>query len=811
MRIRRTGWVLTGWILVTFGAAHAADRSPLPNRTFPAGTFLEGLVVEDFNEDGFPDFVYDAINGVEIRLGGGPDLLSPPTMVSTPDTSVDRVAAADLNLDGHLDLIIVGRDHLPPGDSGAAVIALGGGDGTFTIADDFSVPDRASTIMIRDFNSDGVADVAINFFIYLTGGPPGVAIRLGNGDGTFGAENVLSAGDGFFAISERMDSDLTWDLMVTDGNQLLMYPGDGAGGFGTAIAYPLRAREIAAADLNADTVMDLAVTDSGLKILLGNGDGTFTAGDEYDAGIVTQQVTVTDLDDDDVADLVVSSPSRVLAYSGLGDGSFEPASDNPIATLGQLKSADLDQDGKMDVLVGAISEIGVLFGNGDGTFDNRSLEVPFEYPGFPPFFADPNLLADFDLDGFDDVALSISTCCTFEQVSIMFGNADGTFEPGPTISGIAQVAGRFNGDNLPDLAFTDSIWINLGNRNFAPLAFPAATLPASVQVAVDLNGDSREDLVGPGWVALATADLTFGPVTSFPVGTLPAAVTVAHLNNDAFVDVAVLNQDSDDVSVLLGNGGSSFQPSVSYPVGQGPVSIVAEDLNGDAANDLVVTNLDSEDFTVLMGNGDGSFAAPTHFPFAWRPSWAGEDLSATPGDFDRDGHVDLLIDEGRNGTLAFWKGSGDGGFDATSLHSLPGTVITMDLDEDGWLDFAFPNWNGRFIVLLHAAAPGGLGFEADRATLRWPGDAGADGYNVYRGDISSFIDANLDGLVDGGYGVCSSALDPDTSDTVFTDTEVPTAGGDVYFYLRSVVSEGVESDLGSASVGLSRFPEVVCP
>src|SRR6185312_7599430 len=67
--------------------------------------------------------------------------------------------------------------------------------------------------------------------------------------------------------------------------------------------------------------------------------------------------------------------------------------------------------------------------------------------------------------------------------------------------------------------------------------------------------------------------LSFLPASTFPVGILPRAVTVADFNNDGKPDLAVLNQgpsststSQGSLSVLLGNGNGSFQPAVTTAV-----------------------------------------------------------------------------------------------------------------------------------------------------------------------------------------------------------------------------------------------------
>ena len=65
--------------------------------------------------------------------------------------------------------------------------------------------------------------------------------------------------------------------------------------------------------------------------------------------------------------------------------------------------------------------------------------------------------------------------------------------------------------------------------------------------------------------------------------------------------------DSNDVSMLLGNGDGTFQPRSTYAAGTSPDALVAGDFTGDGRLDLAVANYGSNDVSVLMGNGDGTF------------------------------------------------------------------------------------------------------------------------------------------------------------------------------------------------------------
>jgi hypothetical protein len=81
---------------------------------------------------------------------------------------------------------------------------------------------------------------------------------------------------------------------------------------------------------------------------------------------------------------------------------------------------------------------------------------------------------------------------------------------------------------------------------------------------------------------------------------------------------------------------------------------------------------------------------------------------------------------------------------------------------------------------------------------------------VYRGDLMSLVDTDLNGLVDGGWGGCVNHLDPDLADGVFVDAEMPPPGGG-YFYLMERVRGGIAEGLGTTSAGAARVPATPCP
>jgi energy-converting hydrogenase Eha subunit C len=88
------------------------------------------------------------------------------------------------------------------------------------------------------------------------------------------------------------------------------------------------------------------------------------------------------------------------------------------------------------------------------------------------------------------------------------------------------------------------------------------------------------------------------------------------LDNDNYLDLAVANAYSDNVSILMNNGDGTFQSAVNYGAGDAPVSVFCADLDNDNYLDLAVANANSDNVSILINlvvlpfirgdaNGDG--------------------------------------------------------------------------------------------------------------------------------------------------------------------------------------------------------------
>ncbi|MFO0900719.1 MAG: VCBS repeat-containing protein [Pirellulales bacterium] len=224
-----------------------------------------------------------------------------------------------------------------------------------------------------------------------------------------------------------------------------------------------------------------------------------------------------------------------------------------------------------------------------------------------------------------------------------------------------------------------------------PISSPVGGSTAGIAVG-DYNSDGLSDMAVVNQTTSSINMLLSNGDGSFRAGGVYAAGATVYdaafgdFNGDGLGDVATAGTNG-SVNILLGDGVGGLSAPTAYGAGLGAHSVVAADFNNDGRLDVATMN--SSTSSVLLGNGDGTFQArqDTAIP--------GNSTNAVVGDFNRDGNLDLATSNTASvGTITILRGHGDGAFEPATSHyafSAPVSLAKGDFNHDGYDDFAVAN------------------------------------------------------------------------------------------------------------------------
>ena len=541
----------------------------------PVGSQPLALVAGSFDAGGTLDLAVACAGDNQVRVlkGNGDGTFTAGPVLGVGSLPVS-LAAADLEPDGDLDIVTAN------GADGTVSILRNDGTGAFVLAASPVVGGTPTGVAVLLLDGNPRPDIATSNL------SQSVDLLLDDGLGGFQAathHTVLMGPRAVVPVDANADGrlDLAVPCKSSDAVAVLIARPPGPPVFSVAMRYAVGLQPVAAAGVDLDGVNgpDLAVAnqaDSTVSILLNNGSGTFAAfGVPRPVGSGPRAIVAGDFDRDGIQDLAVSSnvADQVSVLRGTGGGSFASAIGFGAGSGPDgLVAADVDADGDLDLLVCNDVPSGVVV-----LLRNTSVVGSISFVQAGTFAVGPDPKAIFagllDNNSTIDFAVTNSTTTT---LTVLHGDGTGSFNTPEVLNLTAGdsspnsvVGADFDGDGDIDLAvtvlngpalsvFRVSVFRNDGTSFFQPpTRIPTMDLAVHA-AAADLNRDGKIDLAiaATGFEALRGQGsvATFEEGEDFVAGLSPLYVVVKDFSGDGHPDVAVVNRDSNDVSILFDTG-----------------------------------------------------------------------------------------------------------------------------------------------------------------------------------------------------------------------------------------------------------------
>ncbi len=492
----------------------------------------------------------------------------------------------------------------------------------------------------------------------------------------------------------------------------------------------LSASGLASADLNGDGKPELVIANSGREyVVAAHSNKEYLVGEQLSASLAGPEegtsyiywqndyglseknrseiateyaldVKIGDLNNDSYPDLVfLQSGSRkggggsIRIYYGNAKGEYKVYKDikalapsyEPVSR--KLLVADLNNDNRLDIFVPSEGGSSEIFWQDASGFSQSNVTL----------IEGNNVLGaealDFNKDGFIDLAIANGN-----GNSVVYWGSKSGFSPSnntilPTKSATGVAAADFNSDGYPDLVFSNRM---------EPLSFDIASY-IYWGSADGFHAADRQDISSFGAVDVTVADLDADGNTDILLMNRQSGVP----NNQ----VSATQSKSGDLFVYWGNPRYKFsEAAISFLPGvTAQADPISSDFNADGFADLAYPSGNGKTLNVFYGSKDGydsKNGVKIEVPFVVRTVLA--------ADLQRDGYLDIIIGSKLTNEFAVINGR-EGGFKPMELYDfgIPEYSATIgDIDGDGHLDLVFGSIGD--IKILYSDAQGR--FNKDKTT-----------------------------------------------------------------------------------------------
>lgn len=352
------------------------------------------------------------------------------------------------------------------------------------------------------------------------------------------------------------------------------------------------------------------------------------------SNISVHALVVKDFDNDAKVDIAVvdwgAAGLRIFKNnSTVGTPSFSAALTKTGAGASGLCAGDLNGDGKQDIVTANYNDDKISIFINTSSNNNISFADAITYPtGINPYRV---ATGDFNNDGKPDIVVTCESASAkyisvFENDTPVGGplafKAAKDFATQPTPRGVE--VSDIDMDGKADIIVTCqsgylSVFKNISTANNIDFAgsmiinLPSGSSPESSVIA-DFDGDLKLDIavannqsnnVSVFKSTSSPGNLSFAPRQEFATGQWNFNISVGDFDWDGKPDLVVTNQGDNSASVLINNSAAnsiSFNNKIDFPVGNWPRTSAIADVDGDFRPDLIVGNNSGNSVSVLLGN-----------------------------------------------------------------------------------------------------------------------------------------------------------------------------------------------------------------
>ena len=116
---------------------------------------------------------------------------------------------------------------------------------------------------------------------------------------------------------------------------------------------------------------------------------------------------------------------------------------------------------------------------------------------------------------------------------------------------------------------------------------------------------SNKDDIGVFRNTSTSGSISFSPLVAFDVGDNPFHMNVADIDGDGMLDVATVNYNDDNISILVNTAqpgiinANTFAPEINFLTGPGPGGIAFGDLNRDMKTEMLCTSWSDQNISIF--------------------------------------------------------------------------------------------------------------------------------------------------------------------------------------------------------------------